>query len=334
MPATHYLVDGTRYEFGDELALEEAGICEAEAALASKPQAGRSSGLRVSPSMASPDTTCRREKVIEACLDYGIDPRKHWAATEGTAIHKALMENPLPYHFYELSVPGGLHLYDRDMGAMALRVWSRDGQLSMERPGVSLRRNEEDRVYEVEIFPGIFMHTTIDRVSPDFREIANYKTTKYPKVYGGKPGSAPKPPTEFWKDGNGNLLPPRDYLIQVNLERKILETCTGVPVVSMKVPRRYIGAHEPNWAFKLFNVPKIPDDALEAACREHYESLTFLLSEGQRYRAESDERLQAFLATLPMDGYVKGMYNNTKCFKYCSHQAACFALAGLSLNSL
>src|SRR3990172_7130753 len=53
-------------------------------------------GTHIGPSIGNPETTCRREVVGKRFLNYKTNPRKMWAAMEGTMFHSSMVAHALP----------------------------------------------------------------------------------------------------------------------------------------------------------------------------------------------------------------------------------------------
>jgi hypothetical protein len=113
----------------------------------------------LSPSVADPDTTCRREQIIRRFMPYSLDPMVTWEAMEGTVWHNAFsaMSEGNQDWFSELPIPGP---DDEDL------------------PHV--KRTTED-VLVVETLPGIWLSGVVDRVSRDFKTLVDHKTQRFSK---------------------------------------------------------------------------------------------------------------------------------------------------------
>jgi hypothetical protein len=120
----------------------------------------------LSPSVANPSTTCRREQVIKRFKDYSLDPLVVWEAMEGTVWHEvfAKMTEGSEEWYCELPVPSP---DDEDQE--------------------NVKRTEED-VLVVEVFPGIWLSGVVDRINKDFSTLIDHKTQRFSKKdWGFKP---------------------------------------------------------------------------------------------------------------------------------------------------
>lgn len=106
-------------------------------------------GSKVSPSMADPGATCRREEAIKRNLEYALDPLVIWEAFEGTIWHEALLKSG--------GFGGGGWEYEVELGP-------------------------------VELFDGVIMTGTADAIHRDNNLLVDLKTQRFSKRdYGSKP---------------------------------------------------------------------------------------------------------------------------------------------------
>lgn len=266
-------------------ALEAEGILPYEVALrlVSRLNSPRRGDVRVSPSMMDASTTCRREAAIKAFLPYAVDLRTQWSMEEGTLIHQALEEagrtgNTEGVHYeYGLPVDGA---------------------------GGSLE--------EAEIFPGIFVHGTIDKLDLNSKTLTDFKSSRWPRT--NKAGA----PIDYGVK--------QDWIIQTNLYRRLVKVCLDVDIENIFVWRIYSGSYNHNYTFRKFPIPIMPDAALEAAVRPHYESLKSYLTKTKFGAADTRTSIKA----IPLDG--RNMFAGKKCSQYCAVRDICDEIEGISLG--
>ena len=282
-------------------ALEDAGIMPAEvvAAIIRGEDAPHRLGPFLSPSQASPDTTCRREVAIKKYVEYYLDPLTLWEAQEGSAWHRAL------------SIAGRLDGIDYEVEVPTAALIAQGGNITPDSHG-ALR---------AEIFPGIFMHGTIDMLDRQRFVLRDIKTTRYPKEVkkrNPETGEVEFAPADYGcKD---------EWVLQTNLYRRLLEVVYGMALKEIWVWRIYRGSWNRRYTFRKFAIPQVPNDKLEAHIGEHCRSSQqfFELIE----KAPTPEARLAALDAVPMDGEKRGMFNNKKCSMYCSVRNECWRLAG------
>ena len=304
MPISHF-VDA---KLGDAHSLEEAvgyfedaGICPGEVvqAVIEDRDDIRRSWMHISPSMMDPDKNCRRELVIARTVDYGMDPLSMWSAYEGTAWHKAF------------------NLFGKD-----IKGWHREyplpGPSDAHNPYVRKVEREGQTFYELEVFPGLWISGIADRVREDFKVISDFKSTNYPWT--------PKfegTPRDYAEDQI------KSFSIQINLYARAIELLKGVRPEERWVWRIYRGSRDKRYTFRKMPIPFIPPTQLEELVREHSEtSLAFLR---QAHDAEPGAAREAVIASIPMDGKDKRMYNDKKCSLYCPVKDICYGIAGLTV---
>jgi len=149
--------------------LHDCGAIMAQAAQALIDADGderRMLGGGASPSIGNADTTCRRELLLRRHYPYTMNPFRLWAALEGVAYHKGLLElsGLLPDWEVEVGFPR-----EEDQGL----------------PGI--RRNERWHFLQAEVWPGVWMSARVDAWNRETGTILNLKSTRTTKVdYGFK----------------------------------------------------------------------------------------------------------------------------------------------------
>lgn len=277
-----------------------------------KNEAGRD-GLhaRVSPSKLCPATTCRREVVIKRFVDYWLDPMVVWEATEGTIWHAAFKE----------------------AGHVEGDGWEREkriptgGPITQGEGPLTIDPNDGEPVYEV--FPGIFMAGTVDKYHLEQGVLEDFKTARYPKTYGKKP------PSEDFTEAHGKYVQESvngEWAIQLNTYREMVRLKTGVDLKELWVRRIYRGSRDRALTFRRFRVPIVPKERLWEVIGPFVSSLVGYL--GQALAAKKsggEEAVLKVVKTVPMDGEIKKMFNNSKCRSYCPVADICLGLEGRTL---
>lgn len=239
---------------------------------------GRLAGI--SPSMV-PTKSCRREVLIQRNMDYTMNPMKIWAAEQGTTFHSALLKRGRGSEWWlEQNFPAPQHRDRAD-------VRDREGFL------------------ELELWPGVWVSTQIDKMSPDGKTLIDLKTQRPAKTdYGPQNASS-------------------EWAFQLNLERMIIERLGLGPVEEMWVWRLYGYAYEEDKAWRKFKIPRLDDEVVEKVYREWAISL----AERQEL-INNGEPIEKVIDGLPMDGREKSSMKTWKCHGYCGVKGICFGIAG------
>lgn len=289
---THYLLGGRLVPAPLAADTAEAkGIMPREAI--GIPKTSREVFPSTPPSSADPTTTCRREMVLKKFWpNIAVNPLALNTRDEGTAVHQWLASRGQQmggnYH-YEVSFPSAEHANHAAV------------------------RPRADGNYEAEIFPGVWTYGIVDRISTDFTEITDYKTSRFP--------AANKKTGKRYDYGVKS-----DWIIQQNLYRRLVTVLTGVTPDKLVVWRFYNGSYEPSETWKKFDIPLLSDDVLLGTVGPHMRSLR----EFQEKAATALDitELAAIIATVPMDGEIQAMFNGKKCQQYCDVRDICFHIAG------
>lgn len=290
---------------------ETEGLLPAEVTAALIEQESRSHEEHslVSPSKLSPDTICRREQVIRHFLPYDTNPLVFWDAMEGTLWHQTLVAagDKVDGYYRELSLP-------RPEDATHPAVKQVEGVLA------------------VEVWPGIYMRGTVDRLREDLVEMIDHKTQRFPQTAkGGAPTDFADPdPKGRWKGNRWEWEP------QINAYRFIVETLMGTAPTELWVWRTYRGSRSREHTFRKVPVGVLTRDQLWARVGEFVTDLTARLGEAVAVRDSTLARgedptpaLEALVRATPMDGYEKRIFNGQKCDHYCACKAKCWELAGM-----
>ena len=255
------------------------------------------SGTHLSPSIADPESTCRREVVIKRFLPYFPLPYQSWLADEGTAIHAYLQQAGATIannkSKFEVRLPTEEH-----------------------RNLVDVTRTE-DGVLEVSILPKIPMSGQIDRVtqlSNGNVDITDYKTKGYPWTY-----KKDADPVDY---SSGEA---KKAQIQLNFYRFMYEKLFGVKVENLWIWKIYKGSRKRNKTFTKIPVPMMTLHDLAIKASPHLLSLGEMLLNAESL-TDKPEKLEKYIASLPMDG--EKMFNGQKCPLYCDGYKICFGLSG------
>lgn len=302
---------------GEHLTLEEApeyfetvrvsdereGVMPAEAVVAiiRAELAHEGRHARMSPSMLWPDSNCRREIYLRRFTPYYLDPLGVWEAQEGTLIHGAL----------EMSgdeVPG----YRRE--------------LRLPRPGdENATIDPDDGKPVVELWPGVFMSGTLDKIKDDGSVLTDVKTSKYPKTFGKQ-----LPSRDFGEQKVG-----AEWAVQLNSYREMFKLLYGRDAEKLWVWRLYRGSQERSLTWRKFPIPIVSRNQMwnkigpfVTSCLEHLRA-GMDIEQGAGSDMERQARHLEYAKGVPMDGHDQGQFNGQKCPKYCGQRQVCFGLAGM-----
>jgi hypothetical protein len=240
----------------------------------------RSKAAGLSPSMV-PTKTCRREVLINRNMDYSMNPMKIWAAEQGTTFHRSLLKRGKGGQWMlEQVFPGS-----PDAGKVG--VEDRGGWL------------------ELELWPGVWVSTEVDKMSMDGQVIVDLKTQR--------------PATKDYGPQNAS----GEWAFQLNLERMIVERLGYGPVQELWVWRLYGYAYEESTAWRKFKVPVLDDEVIEKVYREWALELA-----GWQEKINAGQPVEGVVATVPMEGRIKPGMKSWKCHGYCGVKDICFGLAG------
>lgn len=220
-------------------------------------------GIRVSPSMMTPGSTCKREVVIQKTMEYDVELMRLWEAMEGTLFHEALS------------------------AAGAGGDWEYEVELPQSEQQGLTRWDERTQVYEAEIFTGMWTHGTADKVNREWTELHDFKTARFPKLK---------------KDGTPYDYGVKDeWTIQLNLYRRLMELCRPeTRVERIWVWRMYKGSWDRRFTFRKLAIPLLDYGLLEDKVRSHYEQLkgSLILADQAVSQAEREQIIRA----MAMDG--------------------------------
>jgi hypothetical protein len=234
----------------------------------------------ISPSMV-PTKSCRREVLIQRNMAYTMNPMKVWAAEQGTTFHSALLKRGRGSAWWlEQNFPAPQHRGRADV-------------------------RDQDGFLELELWPGVWVSTQVDKMSPDGKVLIDLKTQRPAKVDYG-----PKNSTSEWA-------------YQLNLERMIIERLGLGPVEEMWVWRLYGYAYEEATAWRKFKIPIMDDAAVEKIYREWAVGLAH-----EQSKIDSGQPVEGVVGALPMDGKLKPEMKSWKCHGYCAVKSICFGIAG------
>lgn len=300
MPIRMFIDPTTQERISPELAAQhfhDHGIMPGQAVsaiLADEFRENRT-GTHISPSIMNGEKTCRREIVIKRFLPYDQDPLVLWEAVEGTVWHEALAAHDHSGWHRELSLPS---------------------EADASHPKVRLIVGSLGSFYQVEVFPGIWMHGTADMVSPDYGIIEDIKTTRYP--WTPKPDGIPR---DFIADQLA------DWTYQVNIYGLMIEILKGVRPKEQWAWRIYRGSRNRVYTFRKVAVPILSAESVWERIKDHATSLNQMLLETSQQETE-EARRDYIKVHVPMDGEIKRIFRGDKCLKYCSVREQCFAMAG------
>jgi hypothetical protein len=280
----------------------------------------RRRGTNLSPSNSCGQITCVRQLAIKKFIPYLVSGISEWAATEGTAWHKAF-ESITPkvedeYH-REMLLP------DDVLDLLGFEAWAkhkREGTIRL------FRYTPTHESWEVRLFDGIWMNGKVDKLKHCFTRIEDFKTK-------GWPG---------WKDfktGQQKVkhrAPGMDAAIQLNLYRRMVEVITGVNPQELVIRRMYRGSKIADESWKKYDVEVWSNDELEARIRPHVDHAVKVFStlkdiELAECSAGRDPvpALLDEIDKLELTGHKKNLFNGTKCPLYCTQMPICFARAGM-----
>ena len=295
---------------------EEAGILPAESTqmMLDDIQGERSEEdpRYLSPSKLFPGMNCRREIILHRFVDYALDPRALWAACEGTLWHKAfahatagaawMHEVKLPEHLADYAGPRPPEGFVRDLRLM--------------------RVCEDDRE-RLEVYPGVWLKGTVDRLARDYSVLIDHKTTKPP--YFPKGGGEPKDYAFDQGDRPGQVT---EWSPQILTYAYMVEMLTGVLPSEAWAWRLYRGCGNSRYTFRKLRIPIVAKEQVWAGIKEYCESLLAMLQQAWALKDDKDALLAWMKKSVPMDGHEKGMFNGKKCTEYCALKPVCFGAQG------
>lgn len=361
---------GTLFTIEEGIAhFEEEGIMPGEAIQAILNSAAGHGGFhaRTSPSIADPETTCRREQVLKRFVDYHLDPFIIWDAQEGTLWHdifefagkgmegwKQEVECPPPYS--ELNV----RLWDRVYKCKGCEkiYYNPPDYDCLECPGVLefqkevsiTERPTDDPYREYVEWEEIERLSKFIKKDPDdgklvievfpsifMRGRIDKHDIPYTTITDFKTEKFPKTygKSNIPKTDWGEKKAVRDWPLQLSIYAFMLEQMYGKLPERLFVWRMYRGSREKTLTFRKFEVPLLSKEMVWNECGEHLTTLARYLQEALVMHQDDtlpikdrQEKIKKFCATIPKDGADKKMFNNTKCHRYCVVRDLCFGLEG------
>lgn len=263
----------------------------------------------LSPSNVNPEKNCRRKLVFQRMLPVALDPRGAFAAKSGDFWHGFWGRN-----------------------AAALEGWGHETWLpdqeggDKDHPKVRMITRHGREIWQVEAFPGFWTRGRVDRQAPDWSEIVDHKTTKYPWTpkYKGKPRDY------------GERDAVDDWPIQLSLLAHMAEMLGRTQRVrDLWVWRTYLGSQLPEKTFRKFYVRRLEPAALWCRIEEYVLGAQALMKRVVKLTGEhttfSDEYTEGVLkvaAVAPADGLDKDMFKGWLCREGCPFRDACFKIQG------
>jgi len=277
---------------------DEAGVMPAAAVQAILEDEQREHTLPVvNPSGANPLRNCRREVLLKKYVKYKMSPLTRWAAIEGGFWHNFLADLSAPGWKTETYLPDQAGADDEHPNVrVVMAPWGKE-------------------IRQLEVFPGWWARTKIDLVAPDWSEIVDYKTGKYP--WGNKPKAPPY--LKYENEDARDIWP-----VQLSLEARFIEMLRGVTPGKLWIWRKFNGSRVPEYTFRKIPIRRIQPEPLWNLIGEHVLSLQGWLEEAET----SNEPLEV-ARKAPPDGMRKNMFGGWKCNEGCPVRAACNALEGL-----
>jgi hypothetical protein len=265
----------------------------------------------------SPETNCRRKILLQKHIPYDLDPRAEWGKHEGTAVHAHLAQGRREGWHYEEYLPDQMGAHDAHPKVRVLKApWGKE-------------------IRQVEAFPGYWTRVRLDRASPDYKKVWDYKTTKYPfsPKYKGDPSC------------KYQLADARDeWPIQLSITAHIIELLGLGQVEEMYVWLLFRGAQRADrtWMSDLPTpgpTPGIPirrmhADELWGKIGEHVMTLQGALTAAYDLalrdldQTKKDEVLRSIAKETPPDGMNKQMFNGWLCREGCPVRDYCMGLEG------
>ncbi len=282
---------------------EEVGAMPAEAVIAivRDVQSHEGKHARLSPSMCNEETTCRRQIVLERFVDYYLDPVVVQEAREGQLCHETLQQ-----------------------AGKGLEGWDQEVTLPpkhdpIDPPITQPTIDPDDGKACYEVFPGVFMRGRADKLKDDITILTDFKTSKYPKTYGGKP-----PKTDWGEKSNE-----KDWPIQLGMYRHMVGLARGKMPDDLRVWRMYRGSHDKSKTWRRFTVPVMHINTIWRIIGDFVKSTTAYLKiamrieKGEGSHEEKQQALKEFCKTIPADGYDKKMFYGKKCYNWCAASRIC-----------
>jgi hypothetical protein len=247
---------------------------------------GPESGLYLYPSCMNPDTTCRRELVIQRFLPQAVSPFAVLARMEGTLWHNLYAAQDVGAAVHEERYPT---------------------------KGATLCLDGKRRV---EVWPGVLLSTRVDLLEPG--RLIDYKSRKYPRVYGKSTDPDEKGP--FFEDLK------RDWGLQLNLTKFVVEACPEaahmLPINDLAIWRCFLGSHDSSKTFRYIPITSLSKETVWAQIGSWTLELLDMLQRAYEVRDDLP-KLEALIETIPPDGHNKGMFGAKKCLNYCDSKPAC-----------
>lgn len=271
----------------------------------------RRAGAHFSPSALF---GCNRETALKRTAEYFVEPLDAWSRTQGTLLHAALEKYVAPGWLAEVAVPRSV-LFGTPEFEAAIGVDNRSpGEgLVITHQGVRYRYTYEN-VWEMEVWPGVWLSGVVDRLKSDFSELHDYKSAKAP---GGRYDFKTKR-FEEWR----TWFPmDESYVMQVNIYGMMVAKAYGVPRPKLAILKNQLGVKDASLSWKRFDIETIDDAMLEARVRERYSELVLVM------RKPAETRM-ARISEMALEGreMFKAKDGTCKCDRYCGLREACDAL--------
>lgn len=305
---------------GERVALEDAptyfdeiGLIpmEATAAMLGHEMRARTEHTMLSPSKMDPEKVCRRQVVIENFLPYDLEPMVLWEAWEGTLWHRVFVREgqTLIGDCREISLPR-----PEDTG----------------KPGV---REIENGILAIEVFPGIWMRGTLDRLKDDLESLTDHKTQRTPGTTWTKDSKTGEKVAKLQDYGERNVP---QWALQLNIYGFMVEKVFGSFPKHLWIWRTYRGCYDRAAIFRKFPIPRLSKDEVWAKVGTLATTLQSYLREAEEIRVGEEAQgrdpvaaLERFIKGIPMDGKDKHMFNGKKCTMFCEVKDLCFKLANV-----
>ncbi len=290
---------------------EEAGIMPAETVLAiieNETSRKDEDPRYLTPSRLNTEVLCRRELAITRFLPYDLNPQLMEEAQEGTLWHKVYKAQGAGDDWlHEVRVP----FYKDSPG-----VGGSGGNLDKMVKG-------EDGLYRVEVYPGVLLRGTIDRLSLDYKVLIDHKAHKFPFA----PPATNKPSPKWEVGGEYYIQQQEGHSYQLSAYAHIVEIITGEEVEQLWVWRKFRGSKNRAYTFRKMPIKKMSRETMWARIKDYIEPLLQHLR--NLYEIRDDEKaITEYISNMPMDGHDQGMFNDQKCTKYCAVRPLCFGMEG------
>ena len=269
------------------------------AAITAPEDEARRGGDFLSPSLAG---GCMREQALKRTEAVWVNPLKAWKMSEGTLWHEVMQKNAapgwlpevkLPEHF----VPNGT--YGPDVTTFPLDLM-----------GQSANVRRRLGVWELELWPDVWLSGRADAIKDDFTVLHDYKSKDSPV------GSKRKGETVA-RYNVGNWPASDDHVLQLNIYALMVKRLTGVRP-TLAIWQLYKGIQDAALAWRLLPVPFVEEAELRASVEADFVRLRDVM------RVEDAAKRRAAIGWMPLQG--RTMFGGKKCSMYCGVKAACDAM--------